>query len=311
MVTVGDVPGSRSKPIAIHPMLRYQSSQNVVMVIAALKKRELALKHQMDLERTAYASWELVKSNPGEAATGVKSLHNKRATGRVALHAIGTFTREMERSRDRQQLKSSLWQPKSVNPARHLHRLASEAETHRSLSDSARTLTPLISDDAHVRSSTKAFRAKSARRSRPSMAMSASEPRLTTREHLLDEAHAPMRELIKLREILRASNSSSSEEPLTQSDMTSSRALVRPQTATANMNRVSERRTPHSAGKRDGPPSSTTTKVAARRGRFRSQGDEESDGVRLPQRYDLAKIRSELSEDLAWLQRAATHSRRP
>lgn len=264
-------------------MLRYQSSQNVVKVIAQLKKREQALKHQRDLERTAYASWGLIQSNPGEAATGSKALHDKRIAGQAALHAIDTFTREMERSREK--AHGRLWQPKHVNAARHRHEVASEAEAQRTLAEAAETI-PLIPDDAHVRSSTEAYRAKSARRTRPRVVVSASEPRLLTRELLLDHAHAPTRELIKLRELLRASGSSGSGEQSDELPLVPT-TLKRPQTANAS-------RVPN-----------------GQRVRYSSQQGDVLDEVRLPPRYNLAKIRAELNEDLEWLQRAATHPRKP
>ena len=212
-------------------------------------------------------------------------LHGKRLAGKVAIHAIDTFSKEMERSRKDHLLRPlKRGQVEAVDP--HTH----SARAH----DDATVLT----------ATTTASRARSAARPRP-MRSSASAPQFVVHDH-----GAPVIELMKLRELLNAGDSDQTalqqetqrERAATSTVSEFTQPVSRPRTATSHSKVLPHRNTPL-------PVRPSTGKLRPRVGFLSNAqygGGSEDDEVRLPQRYDIEMIRSQLTEDLEWLQRNAT-----
>ena len=284
-------------------MLRYRSSMNVVKVIKQMKAEDRARRHQMDLERSATHEWFLLRHNLAEAATGAS--YERPGAGRAALHAVDAFSRELDHSR-----KNRLSRPKQQTLARHRHLVASGEVAQWSLNRLSAKQVPLIRDDAHVlTATTTASRAKSARRLR-ALRSSASAPHL---QHP-DDTGAPVNELMKLRELLNKDSTSADSQKNLRKDSPSAKkspapsapsATARPRTASSIMQR---RILPYPAsGTPEAErPATSRSRVKISASKHAVYGGGYEDEVRLPRRYDVEQIRSQLAEDLEWLQRAAT-----
>lgn len=184
------------------------SSRIPVMVIADLNKDNKRIRRAVELQRRSRASWGNVALNYGTAATGLQS----RSAAGAALSAIGTFRTEMEKSRSER-----LFRPKTVHAARHRHVVLPELEAQEELARSAKMLVPKITDDAYLRVSSKAFRAKSSSSSRPSTSSQSPNPslmRASSAPHLARDL-SPLRELLKLRDAVdrRAGTPAESAKP--------------------------------------------------------------------------------------------------